>query len=85
MFHAYPSALPESDLRRIDALATRLIEGLGLTHGMFNIEMRIDPTSGAIGVIEINPRAAGRFHRLYAQIDFHPRGHEMPADRKSVV
>jgi len=65
----YPSSLPETDLRRIDALATRLIEGLGFAHGMFNIEMRIDPASGTIGVIEINPRAAGQFYDLFERVD----------------
>jgi len=65
----YPSSLPAQTLARIDALAARLIEGLGFRHGMFNIEMRIDPASGALHVIEINPRAAGQFYDLFERVD----------------
>jgi hypothetical protein len=65
----YPSSLTSEDLRRVDAVAVRLIEGLGFRHGMFNIEMRIDPSNGAIRVIEINPRAAGQFYDLFERVD----------------
>ena len=65
----YPSSLPAQALARVDALAVRLIEGLGLSHGMFNIEMRIDPASGEPRVIEINPRAAGQFYDLFERVD----------------
>lgn len=65
----YPSALGAADLERIDALAVRLIEGMGFTHGMFNVEMRIDPATGRLAVIEINPRAAGQFYDLFERVD----------------
>lgn len=65
----YPSTLGRATLERVDALATRLLEGLGLRHGLFNIEMRIDPASGAPRVIEINPRAAGQFFDLFERVD----------------
>jgi hypothetical protein len=65
----YPSALPAADLERIDALATRLLEGLGFTHGMFNLEVRIDPQTGSLRIIEINPRAAGQFYDLFERVD----------------
>jgi hypothetical protein len=65
----YPSALPAQALSRIDALARRLIEGLGLRHGMFNIEMRVDPATGMPRVIEVNPRAAGQFYDLFERVD----------------
>ncbi len=65
----YPSALPAAQLARVDALVTRLVEGLGLGHGMFNVEMRIDPASGEPRVIEINPRAAGQFYDLFERVD----------------
>ena len=42
----YPSTLPPEQLRRVDAVATRLIEGMGFRHGMFNVEMRVDPVLG---------------------------------------
>jgi hypothetical protein len=65
----YPSSLPARQLAAVDALATRLIEGMGFTHGMFNVEMRIDPATGAPRVIEINPRAAGQFFDLVEWVD----------------
>ena len=65
----YPSSLEPETLARVDALAIRLIEGLGLRNGLFNIEMRIDPVSGQPKIIEINPRAAGQFYDLFERVD----------------
>ena len=65
----YPSSLPAGTLAAVDALAARLVEGIGFTDGMFNVEMRIDPASGAPRVIEINPRAAGQFFDLIERVD----------------
>ena len=65
----YPSALPAEALARVDQVAKRLVEGLGLHNGMFNIEMRIDPATGQPRVIEINPRAAGQFYDLFRRVD----------------
>jgi len=65
----YPSSLPADVLARVDALAARLVEGVGFTHGMFNVEMRIDPATQMPRVIEINPRAAGQFYDLFERVD----------------
>src|SRR5688572_21062145 len=65
----YPSTLPAAALARVDALATRIVEGVGFTHGMFNVEMRIDPVTGTPRVIEVNPRAAGQFYDLFERVD----------------
>ena len=65
----YPSSLPGDVLERIDQAAIRLLEGVGFSHGVFNIEMRVDPKDGAIRVIEINPRAAGQFYDLFERVD----------------
>ncbi len=65
----YPSGLDAKTLARIDALAIRLVEGLGFANGMFNIEMRVDPGDGRIRVIEMNPRAAGQFYDLFERVD----------------
>jgi biotin carboxylase len=65
----YPSTLPAATLARIDALATHILEGLGIGHGMFNIEMRVDPASGELRVIEVNPRVAGQFYDLFERVD----------------
>jgi hypothetical protein len=65
----YPSSLSARELARVDELAVRLVEGMGLGHGMFNVELRIDPVSGLPRVIEINPRAAGQFYDLFERVD----------------
>lgn len=65
----YPSSLPAEDLARIDALAARVVEGIGLRHGMFNVELRLDPRTGGLALIEINPRAAGQFYDLFERVD----------------
>jgi hypothetical protein len=65
----YPSTLPTQQLAAVGHLARRLIEGLGFDHGMFNVEMRVDPASGQPRVIEINPRAAGQFYDLFERVD----------------
>jgi len=65
----YPSTLAAPTLQRIDAVATRVLEGVGFANGMFNIEMRIDPASGEPRIIEVNPRAAGQFFDLFERVD----------------
>ncbi|HYC35923.1 MAG TPA: ATP-grasp domain-containing protein [Usitatibacter sp.] len=65
----YPSSVPPAQLAAVDALAIRLVEGIGFTHGFFNVEMRLDPRSGAPRVIEINPRVAGQFFDLFERVD----------------
>ena len=65
----YPSSLSAAQLAAIDALATRVLEGIGFGHGMFNVEMRLDPVTGQPRLIEINPRAAGQFFDLFERVD----------------
>ena len=45
-------------------IAATLMPGLGFDNGLFNIEMMYDPSSGAISVIDINPRMASQFADL---------------------
>lgn len=65
----YPSRLRPEAQQRVEALAAKLIGSVGLRHGMFNMEMRIDPADGMPRVIEINPRAAGQFYDLFERVD----------------
>jgi hypothetical protein len=65
----YPSTLPADAQARVEALTARLLEGVGFRHGMFNVEMRLDPVDGTPRVIEINPRAAGQFYDLFERVD----------------
>lgn len=65
----YPSRLPEKLQEMVRQLACRAMQAMGHDHGFFNIEMTVDRSSGAIKIIEINPRMADQFSRLYARID----------------
>jgi len=65
----YPSSLSAAELARVDEVAVRVIEGTGFTHGMFNIEMRLDRATGIPRLIEINARVAGEFYMLFERVD----------------
>ena len=65
----YPSTLAPGQLEAVDALAVRVVEGLGFRDGFFNIEMRIDPADGTPRLIEMNPRVAGQFFDLFERVD----------------
>jgi hypothetical protein len=65
----YPSTLPREAAARVEELAARVVLGAGFTHGMFNVEMRIDPVDGRPRVVEVNPRAAGQFFDLFERVD----------------
>lgn len=65
----YPSRLPPAVLLRMGDIAQRMVNGIGFTHGMFNIEMMWDPQTEVIRVVEINPRVAGQFFDLFRAVD----------------
>lgn len=65
----YPSALPQTVRDRIAVVAQRVMEVIGFTHGMFNIEFRYDPLRDTPGIVEINPRMASQFADLYEKVD----------------
>ncbi|HET9233346.1 MAG TPA: ATP-grasp domain-containing protein, partial [Candidatus Eisenbacteria bacterium] len=65
----YPSRLPDEIQFRLGALATRAMEHLGWTDGFFNVEMMVDPVSGRMSIIEINPRLCGQFADLHLNVE----------------
>jgi ATP-grasp domain len=65
----YPSRLPEDVQQRMHALTEKLVTGFAFDHGMFNAEYFYQPETGAIKVIEINPRIAYQFADLYQKVD----------------
>ena len=65
----YPSRLPPEVQERMHALTEKLITGFSFDHGMFNVEYFYQPETGAIKVIEINPRIAYQFADLYQKVD----------------
>lgn len=80
----YPSRLPEALQERVKEVACRAMRTMGHDHGFFNIEMTVDQMTNEIKVIEINPRMADQFSRLYARIDglnLHDLGLDMALGR----
>lgn len=45
------------------------MEGIGFSHGMFNVEFMFDGATDAIRIIEINPRMASQFADLHEKVD----------------
>ena len=65
----YPSALPQPVQDRMAEVAARVMEAIGFTHGLFNIEFRYDAAQDRLGIVEINPRMASQFADLYEKVD----------------
>jgi hypothetical protein len=61
----YPSALPDALQARLAKVAETAVRAVGLDHGLFNVELAYCPNTGAIRLIEINPRVASQFITLY--------------------
>ncbi|MFI7673696.1 acetyl-CoA carboxylase biotin carboxylase subunit family protein [Actinophytocola sp. NPDC049390] len=73
--HQYPSRLPSSMVRRLTDVSTRVIEHIGLTDTTFSIEYFCDPTTGDVGLLEINPRHSQTHADLFEQVDGFPNHH----------
>ncbi len=65
----YPSQLSADHVGKLESVAKRAVEAIGLTHGLFNVELFFDPKTERITIIEINPRMAGQFSDLYERVD----------------
>lgn len=65
----YPSRLEPDVLQRINALTERLLAGMDYGHGFFNVELIVNVATGAIQVVEINPRMASQIVNLYRRVD----------------
>lgn len=65
----YPSHIDDATRQRVGALVVKLIGALDLGHGFFNVELMLDPASGRLSVIEVNPRMASQIVNLYRRVD----------------
>lgn len=65
----YPSTLAPEAEARAQALVTRLIHGLGLDHGPFNVELVYDEERDTIALLELHPRISYQFADLYEDVD----------------
>ncbi len=65
----YPSRLDAAVQTRMRDIARDAILAHGLRQTLFNVEMMHDPETGAIRILEINPRICGQFADLYEKVD----------------
>lgn len=65
----YPSKLPANIQDRALDVATKFLNAVGYTHGLFNMEFFYDAVTGKLTVIEFNPRMASQFADLYLRVD----------------
>lgn len=65
----YPSALPAAAQARMEAIARRVIAGIGFDGGLFSMEFFFDEARDRVWLIEINPRYCPQFADLYAMVD----------------
>ena len=65
----YPSRLPPAVQARMADLVVTLMAGSGLDNSCFNVELFHEPSTGALHVIEINPRMSYQFADLFERID----------------
>jgi len=64
-----PSGLSPDLQRRALDIAARFLGAIGFDHGFFNMEFFHDAASGALKVIEFNPRLASQLADLYRRVD----------------
>lgn len=64
----YPSSLDEAMRERMREVARRTVLALGLERAMFNVEMTLDPETGRVAILEVNPRLCGQFSDLYGLV-----------------
>jgi hypothetical protein len=62
-----PSRQSADVVQRASELAARVVRALCFDHGFFNVELFVLP-DGSMRVIELNPRLAGQFVRMYAAV-----------------
>ena len=65
----YPSRLPPSIQDRALDVATKFLNAIGYSHGLFNMEFFYDAEADKLTVIEFNPRMASQFADLYLRVD----------------
>jgi biotin carboxylase len=63
--YEYPSRVPREARERLTDLSERVISRVGLDHTTFNIEFFHDPDTGALTLLEINPRHSQSHARMF--------------------
>lgn len=62
---AFPARVDAALRQRVQAASERVVRGFDLLHGFFNLEFFVDRASGALTLIEINPRMAAQLAQFY--------------------
>lgn len=70
--YQYPSRLPAEVLERVIDISKRVITQVGLDNSTFNIEYFWEPDSGAVNLLEVNPRLSQSHARLFEAVDGAP-------------
>ena len=65
----YPSRLEPEVQQRMIALTEKLLAGMDYGYGFFNLELILNAETGAIHIVEINPRMASQIANLYRRVD----------------
>jgi hypothetical protein len=67
--YQYPSALPPAVLAQMAEITARVMTRIGYDGGPFNIEYFWDEPTGAISLLEINPRISKSHAPLFRMVD----------------
>jgi biotin carboxylase len=62
---AFPGRTDTLLMAKLQDAAERVLHGFELDHGFFNLEFFVDDRSGALKLIEINPRLAAQLAQFY--------------------
>jgi hypothetical protein len=75
--HQYPSALPDPVKQRLADISRRVMTQIGMNSATFSIEFFHDPETGAVNLLEINPRHSQSHAELFEYVDGVPNHHCM--------
>ncbi|MDA3920795.1 MAG: ATP-grasp domain-containing protein [Salinisphaera sp.] len=67
--YQYPSRLPRRAIRRMQEIATRVLEHIGFDQSAFNIEFFWDAAADNVWLLEINTRIAQHHSDLFEKVD----------------
>ncbi len=62
---AFPGQADAGLRARVEQASEQVVRGFGLMHGFFNLEFFVDADTGALTLIEINPRLAAQLAQSY--------------------
>jgi hypothetical protein len=62
---AFPGRTDAALAARVREASERVVRGYGIDHGFFNLEFFVDESSGALKLIEVNPRLASQLAQCY--------------------